>query len=94
MTTFCQMKLVMPTDTGYFMYTKSNCKWCTMATKQLPTVTVVNVDHLLQAQKAEFLLTVGGLSGGATPDTFPMVFYNGMYIGGCTDSVEHMKCRQ
>ena len=80
----------VPTATGYFMYTKSNCKWCDIAKATLPQVVAVNVDHLLQPNNLEFLHFVARFSG-TTPTTFPMVFYNNIYLGGCTESLEHLQ---
>ena len=79
----------LPTESGYFMYTKSHCKWCQKAKETLPNVVVVNVDHLLPDKNTEFLAFVDSFSG-ARPRTFPMVYYNGIYLGGCTESVEHL----
>ena len=78
----------LPTESGYFMYTKSHCKWCQKAKETLPNVVVVNVDHLLPDNKPQFLAFVDSFSG-TQPRTFPMVYYNGIYLGGYTESAEH-----
>ena len=40
---------------GYFMYSKSNCKFCKMAKELLPDVTIVNVDVFIETDKLKFL---------------------------------------
>lgn len=40
------MNFSLPTENGYFMYSKSGCKFCKMAKELLPDVTVVrDRDH-------------------------------------------------
>lgn len=85
------MTIVLPFDNGYFMYTKSKCKWCRMAKEKLPNVVVCNVDkYLEQDKKQSFLKRVADISG-TNPTTFPMVFYNGIFLGGCTESLQHLE---
>jgi glutaredoxin len=79
----------VPSDDGYFLYTKSNCKWCQRAKETLPECTVVNVDKIIEKNKDDFLAFVDEISY-ATPRTFPMVFYNGIFVGGCTESLQHL----
>jgi|TARA_B110000091_G_scaffold183193_1_gene201735 glutaredoxin len=84
------MPVVLPFDNGYFMYTKSNCKWCQLAKEKLPSVVGYNVDKHLTTDKQDFLKKVAEISG-AEPTTFPMVFYNGIFLGGCTESLQHLE---
>ena len=77
----------LPTS-GYFLYSKSKCKYCTKAKELLPAVTVINVDHLIEKNKKLFLENVEKIAETEVK-TFPIVFYNGIFIGGFTESQEH-----
>jgi glutaredoxin len=81
---------VVPSENGYFLYTKSNCKWCKKAKETLPDCVVVNVDKHIEDNKNDFLAFVDEISY-ATPRTFPIVFYNGIFVGGFTESLQHLK---
>ena len=84
----CQMS-ILPRKTGYFMYSKKNCKWCQIATEKLPNVVTVTVD-LCPEETEEFWEKMAEMIG--TDDRFfPMVFYNGIFLGGCTESLEHLE---
>ena len=50
---FNNMNFSLPTKSGYFMYSKSGCKFCKMAKELLPNVTVVNVDEHIETDKAK-----------------------------------------
>jgi glutaredoxin len=78
-----------PTKTGYFMYSKSNCKWCNIAKDTLPGIKIVNLDHLTSIKEKTQLVTTMADHGSSAPHTFPFVFFNGIYLGGCTESLEH-----
>ncbi len=80
---------VVPSDAGYFLYTKSNCKWCQKAKENLPNCVAVNVDKDIEKDKEKFLAFIDEISY-ASPRTFPMVFYNGIFVGGCKESLEHL----
>lgn len=62
-----------------------------MAKEKLPNVVACNVDkHLEQDKKQSFLAKMADISG-AEAKTFPMVFYNGIFLGGCTESLQHLE---
>ena len=77
------MNFSLPTENGYFMYSKSGCKFCRMAKELLPDVTVVNVDEHIETDKAKCL-------DQNISRTFPVVFFNEIFIGGYTESKEHL----
>lgn len=70
---------------GYVIYTKSNCGWCRRAKEMLVEAVVVNCDAFLESNKAEFLREMGQRVG-KEHRTFPMVFYEGRFIGGYEDT--------
>jgi len=86
---FNKMNFPLPIDKGYFMYSKSNCKFCKFAKEQLPNLTAVNIDEFIETNKSKLLDKISTI---ATVEikTFPIVFYNGIYIGGYKESKEHL----
>jgi len=86
---FNKMNFPLPIDKGYFMYSKSNCKFCKFAKEQLPNLTAVNIDEFIETNKSKLLDKISTI---ATVEikTFPIVFYNGIYIGGYNMSKEHL----
>lgn len=82
------MDFHLPTKNGYFMYSKSNCKFCKMAKELLPDVTVVNADVFIETDKSKFLDKMATIAE-AEVKTFPIVFYNRIFIGGYTESKDH-----
>tara|TARA_B100000795_G_scaffold121026_1_gene90089 strand:- start:99 stop:374 length:276 start_codon:yes stop_codon:yes gene_type:complete len=84
------MELLLPNSQGYFLYSKSNCKYCSLAKDLLPNVSFVNVDHALATNKQLFLEKLHAIA--ETPiQTFPVVFFNGIFLGGYTESREHLE---
>ena len=75
---------------GYFLYAKSNCKFCRQAKQLLPDVTAVNVDEYIETNKAKCLDKISTVAEEEIT-TFPIVFYNGIFIGGYTESKEHFE---
>ena len=71
------------------MYTKDNCKYCSMVKELIPDATYINSEPFLLDKKEEFLIFIQGLA--AKPyRTFPMVFYNNKFVGGFTET--HRLC--
>ena len=83
------MSFEAPSQTGFTIYSKSNCSFCTKV-KQLLTdnqiffVEIQTDDYLLEDKEA-FLLFIAGLIKKEYR-TFPMVFNHGQFIGGFTDT--------
>ena len=83
------MKYQNPVD-GYFIYTKSNCKYCKHVKELVPNAKFVNSDKYLKENRAGFLQFVDNLSG-TQPRTFPMVFLNNRFIGGYTETKNYIE---
>ena len=87
------MDFYLPTKSGYFMYSKSGCKFCRMAKALLPNVTVVNIDQYIEAGKAKCLDQISTVAE-VEITTFPVIFFNEIFIGGFTESKEHLSLRE
>lgn len=86
-----ELNIELPSSTEYFfVYTKSNCKYCNKLKELLDNkyvlYTTFNCDQLLESQRDEFLNKIEELANMPWK-TFPMVFYNSKFIGGY-DSTE------
>ena len=79
-----------PQNTGYTVYTKENCKYCTLVKKLLENEPnhVVECDLYLQQDKAGFLKTMEEWTH-LEWKTFPIVFYNHHFIGGYNETKIH-----
>lgn len=68
---------------GYTVLTKQNCKWCEKIKKLLPDACYIlcEVPPAPSQERDAFFKEVDALSR-TKPRTFPMVFYNKVYIGG------------
>lgn len=86
---FNNMNFDLPTKKGYFMYSKSGCKFCRMAKELLPDVTVVNLDEYIETDKAKCLNQLATIAE-VEIKTFPVIFFNEIFIGGYTESKEHL----
>lgn len=78
------MSYTKPSQTGYFIYSKSNCPACVEAKKLLPEAIQVNCDEYLN-DADEFLDFVWGMCGDKYPRSFPMIFLDGNYVGTVED---------
>jgi glutaredoxin len=83
------MSFEAPSQTGFTIYSKSNCSFCTKV-KQLLTdnqifFLEIQTDDYLLEDKEGFLLFIAGLIKKEYR-TFPMVFNHGQFIGGFTDT--------
>jgi glutaredoxin len=88
-TEFNNMNFSLPTKNGYFMYSKSGCKFCRMAQELLPDVTVVNVDAHIETGKAKCLEKMATIAE-VEIKTFPVIFFNQIFVGGYTESKDHL----
>ena len=70
-----------PSLTGYTIYTKSECGYCRRAKELLPKAVVINCDVYLEKERIAFLLKMDEFSKAA-PRTFPMIFSDGVFVGG------------
>ena len=83
------MSFEAPSQTGFTIYSKSNCSFCTKV-KQLLTdnqifFLEIQSDEYLLEDKKGFLSFIKDLIKKEYR-TFPMVFNNGQFIGGFTDT--------
>jgi glutaredoxin len=90
------LEIQKPSEKGYTIYTKSKCKYCTKVKELLKNdsfVTIIDCDPYLidQEQKKDFLKEVQTIIG-RSHKTFPMVFKDGTFVGGC-DDVEKIQLR-
>ena len=73
-----------PQATGFTVYSKDDCKYCKMVKEILepfPNVVIIDCEPFLVSQKEEFLQFIEGLAK-KPHRTFPMVFHNGLFVGG------------
>jgi len=81
----------LPQENGYTLYTKQDCTYCTKAKKLLDndevTYTTINCDEILLKNRIEFLTMMGEYTD---QKTFPYVFYNGQFIGGYQELLQHL----
>ena len=84
------MQFEKPNPNGYMVYTKTNCPYCTRVKDLLlgnvvdAEITIINCDKYLMESKVKerFLEFIKSVNGGIDHRTFPMVFYDGKFIGG------------
>lgn len=79
-----------PSDGVYTIYTKSNCTYCVKVKDvlQKEPVVIVNCDAFLENDRDAFLETMDALTG-TIHRTFPFVFHNLDFIGGCDNTIEY-----
>lgn len=83
------MTYIKPYPKTYTIYSKHGCPYCTKAksllSNQTPRTYVVECDDYLQDNKAAFLDFIKEIAG-VEHRTFPMIFYDGKFIGGYTET--------
>ena len=81
------------TDT-YTAYVRSGCAYCSnlmeMFKKNNSLTIIINCDPYIRRNKSKFLEEMNSRIDG-TWTTFPMVFYNGEFIGGFTETVQYLQ---
>lgn len=84
------MSIPRPLASGYTMYTKEKCNYCTKVKVLLPEGSlIIPSDTFLKVDRDAFLALVDSITG-QTPRTFPMVFLDGAFLGGHDDTVKHL----
>ena len=80
-----------PDQTGYTIFTKTACIYCIMVKQLLKdtTIQLIDCDEYLSNPHAKerFLQYIQTITG-KSHRTFPMVFKDGVFIGGYTDTKE------
>jgi glutaredoxin len=86
------MEFQGPAATGYTVYSKNNCKYCDMVKELLEEEepTIINTESYVETRKDEFLTFIAALARRSYK-TFPMVFHNGIFIGGFIETLHFMK---
>ena len=83
------MNVPHPASDSYTIYSKSGCLNCTKARVLLQNECVptlyVDCDEFLLENKQEFLDQMKSLIGREYK-TFPMIFKNGIFVGGYTET--------
>jgi glutaredoxin len=89
--------LPIPNQKGWTVYTKSNCKYCSQVKILLEdndekNFQSINSDEFVSTDdvKKSFLSQIEKLIGFEYK-TFPMVFYDGIFVGGFTDTVKFIE---
>lgn len=80
-----KQEYIEPAANNYTIYTKSGCPNCTKVKKFLESENekplIINCDEWLIEDKPAFLKFIQEKAGKECK-TFPMVFYNGEFVGG------------
>ena len=83
------MDYILPNSNGYTIYSKSGCPFCTKVKKLLvdvmPAALIIDCDEYLITDKEDFLEFIKQMAG-KKHKTFPMIFHNGDFIGGFTET--------
>lgn len=85
-----------PTNNGFFIYSKTKCSYCDKVKQLLKnnrySYSEVNCDEYLSNEtKKESFLSFIELLTNRDYRTFPMVFKDGVFIGGFTDTREYIE---
>jgi len=79
-------KIPEPVPLGFTVYTKESCPYCVRAKNALQGeygVKYVKCDDFLKDK--EIFLNEMGIWCGRVYRTFPMIFYDGVFLGGFTE---------
>lgn len=96
MTTYIE-NFEYPKKNTWSIYTKSNCKYCTMVKELLlnknnnDSIVIIDSDKWIENNdiKNIFLLKIKNIIGYEYK-YFPMVFYDEKFIGGFTETLEYL----
>jgi glutaredoxin len=87
------MEFTAPVSPGFTVYGKTDCPYCLKVKDLLAEynepMTYVNCDEYLVANKDAFLAFIKAKSG-KEHKTFPMVFSDGKFVGGYTDTIQFL----
>ncbi len=81
---------MFPSAIGYTIYTKTECMYCNKVKQLLEKeqVTIIACDDALEHDRNAFLVHMDSLTG-RMHRTFPFVFHEGRFIGGCDDTEKY-----
>jgi glutaredoxin len=85
------MEFIEPTKAGFTIYSKSGCPNCTKVKQLIKDkhflFNVIDSDDYIIENKEPFLQFIENIAE-TSYRTFPMVFYNGKFVGGLTHTTE------
>lgn len=86
------MEIVQPTHIGFFIYSKSGCPNClklktTLRDKSLLYIDVNCDDYLVEPEDKETFISFIREKSSISLHTFPIVFFDGVYIGGYKEAL-------
>lgn len=92
------MEFTEPLQNGFTIYSKSGCHNCSKIKKMLTDKNIffieVNCDEYLIEEKVNFLFfiekKIGSLYSAFPYSTFPIVFYDGKFIGGYIETSKYI----
>ena len=86
---------MFPSSIGYTIYSKENCMYCDKVKQLLEKeqVTIIACDDALQDDRNAFLVHMDSITGRMYR-TFPYVFHEGRFIGGCDDTENYYSTAQ
>ena len=86
------MKYQEPHSDIYTIYTKSNCKYCTLTKEFLinENIIIINCDEYLENNKNNFLDFIKNLTD-IEYKTFPIIFFDKKFIGGYSEILNYEK---
>lgn len=85
------LDITPPAATGYTIYTKAGCYYCTKAKEYLKEhatpFAVIDCDEYLFEDRDGFLAYMHqcAATAGTVPKSFPMIFHNAAFVGGFED---------
>jgi len=85
------MEITAPDAKGFTIYSKSGCPNCTSVKKFIKEkhffYSETNCDEYILEDKEQFLNKIENIAQKSWK-TFPMVFYEGKFVGGLTDTID------
>jgi len=91
-----EFKLINPEKSGFTIYSKTNCCYCDNVKKLMENYnlffTEINCDkYLLNCKTKQYFLEFIEKIANTSYNTFPIVFYNGNFVGGFTHTEKFVK---
>jgi glutaredoxin len=86
------MEIIPPRTNGYFIYTKKDCPFCDKVKKLLENESVCFVpcdDYIKEKKDKETFLDFIESITQIKHKTFPMVFLDGDFLGGFTETKKY-----
>jgi glutaredoxin len=86
------LQIQQPSEYGFTIYTRENCVYCTKAKDLLKEESnvIISCDEYLKEDRTSFINYMDLLTK-KEHRTFPMVFHNGTFIGGYTETLKYFE---